>query len=220
MTVDKLPRRKSTPMLTNIFDSYKSATFVSINMGITLPFYRDWQVGELIHYNTKEVKNIAQNEGKKFESDVKASIPNTCWFYRLRDNASSFAGGQNTRFTSSNICDCLIFDDNTKTLFLVECKSTKGTSIPLTMIRDNQIRGLKEASEHRLVAGMLINFRNENNDTFFLLIDEYLDMMESLNKKSFNIKDLESIGATRVECEKKRTRYKYNIAKMISELHL
>lgn len=166
------------------------------------------------------MKIIATNEGKKFENDWKASIPDNCWIYRLRDNASSFAGGENTRFTSSNICDYIMLDDRTRTMFLVECKSTKGTSIPLTMLRQNQIDGLKDASKHNLVAGMLINFRNDKNDTFFLLIDEYLDMMDSLNKKSFNIKDLENIGATRIESEKKRTRYRYNVEKMIKELHL
>lgn len=88
------------------------------------------------------------------------------------------------------------------------------------MLRDNQIKGLQEASKHNLVAGMLINFRNENNDTFFITIDEFTDMMRSINKKSFNIKDLESIGATHVESMKKRTRYTYNLKKMIEELHL
>ena len=34
------------------------------------------------------------------------------------------------------------------------------------------------------------------------------------------IKDLESIGATRVESTKKRTRYIYNIEKLVGELHL
>lgn len=138
----------------------------------------------------------------------------------MRDNASSFANGTNTRFTSSNICDYILLDDTTKTLFLLECKSTKGTSIPLTMIRENQIEGLINANKHNLVAGLFINFRNERNDTFFILIDKYLNMMELLNKKSFNIHDLEEIGATRIESEKKRTRYRYNINKMIKELHL
>ena len=108
----------------------------------------------------------------------------------------------------------------TRTLYLIECKSTKGTSVPLSMIRNNQIEGLQEASKHNLVAGILVNFRNENNDTFFILIDEFIDMMNSINKKSFNIKDLESIGATRVESTKKRTRYIYNIEKLVGELHL
>lgn len=166
------------------------------------------------------MKNIVQNEGKKFENDIKSSIPNTCWIYRLRDNASSFAGGENTRFTSSNICDYILLDDKTRTLVLIECKSTKNTSVTITMLRDSQIKGLQEASKHNLVAGLLINFRNKNNDTFFLLIDEYLDMMESINKKSFNIKDLENIGAIRVENTKKRTRYSYNIQKLLEEIHL
>lgn len=113
-----------------------------------------------------------------------------------------------------------MFDDKTRTLFLIECKSTQGTSIPLTMVRDNQIKGLKEASEHDLVAGFLINFRNKENDTFFVLINEFLDMIDSLNKKSFNIKDLKNIGALKIESNKKRTRYTYNIQKMINELHL
>lgn len=168
----------------------------------------------------KGCDNIAKNKGKKFEDDIKSSVPNNCWIYRLRDNASSFANGSNTRFTSSNICDYILLDDVTKTLFLIECKSTKGTSIPLTMIRDNQIEGLKDASRHQLVSGLLVNFRNEKNDTFFILIDKYLDMMKSLNKKSFNIHDLENIGATRIESDKKRTRYRYNISKMIKELHI
>jgi recombination protein U len=168
----------------------------------------------------KGCENIAKNEGKKFEDDIKSSVPDNCWIYRLRDNASSFANGTNTRFTSSNICDYILLDDTTKTLFLVECKTTNGTSIPLTMIRDNQIKGLKKASKHHLVAGLLVNFRNERNDTFFISINKYLDMMKLLNKKSFNIYDLEKINATRIESEKKRTRYRYNINKMINELHL
>ena len=163
---------------------------------------------------------IAQSDGKKFENDFKASVPDTCWIYRLRDNASSFSGGNNTRFASSNICDYILFDDMTRTLYLIECKSTKGTSVPLSMIRSNQIEGLQEASKHNLVAGLIINFRNEYNDTFFITIDEFVDMTSSLNKKSFNIKDLESIGATRVESTKKRTRYTYNIENLVKEIHL
>lgn len=164
--------------------------------------------------------NISQNEGKKFEADLKSSVPDTCWLYRLRDNASSFANGTNTRFTSSNICDFILFDDLSKTLFLLECKSTKGTSVSLSIIRDNQIKGLKEAGKHKLVSGFLINFRNEGNDTYFISIDNFLDMIDNLKKKSFNIKDLENFGATKIKSTKKRTRYTYNIQKMINELHI
>lgn len=168
----------------------------------------------------KDVRIISQNEGKKFESDLKLSVPNTCWLYRLRDNASSFANGTNTRFTSSNICDFILFDDMSKTLFLLECKSTKRTSVSLSMIRDNQIKGLKEAGKHKLVSGFLINFRNEKNDTYFISIDNFSVMIDNVGKKSFNIKDLENFGAFKIESTKKRTRYTYNIQKMINELHI
>lgn len=113
-----------------------------------------------------------------------------------------------------------MFDDDTKTLFLIECKSTKGTSIPLTMVRDNQIKGLQEASKHKLVAGFLINFRNDNNDTFFIDIEKFTNMIETIDKKSFNIKDLISNNATRIQCEKKRTRYKYDIQGMVNDLYI
>ena len=147
-------------------------------------------------------------------------MPCTCWIYRLRDNASSFANGTNTRFTSSNICDYFLLDDISKELFLIECKSTKGISIPLTMVRDNQIQGLLDASKHALVAGFLVNFRNTTNDTFFISINNFIRMAENLNKKSFNIKDLSKYDALRIQSTKKRTRYTYDIQKMIQDLKI
>ena len=120
------------------------------------------------------MKIIAQNEGKIFENAIKSSVPNTCWIYRLRDNASSFAGGNNTRFASTNICDYIAFDDISRTLFLWELKSTKSTSMSINMIRQTQIDGLLEASKHNLVAGLILNYRNENNDTFFIAIEKSL----------------------------------------------
>lgn len=137
----------------------------------------------------------------------------------MRDNASSFANGDKTRFTSSNICDFVLFDDNSKNLFLIECKSTKSTSIPLTMLRENQIKGLLDANKHNLIAGLLLNFRNEKNDTFFISIDKFIEMINKLDKKSLNVKDLEVNNAIKIECQKKRTRYKYNICKLIGDLY-
>lgn len=166
------------------------------------------------------MKFIVQNEGKVFENAIKSSMPSTCWIYRLRDNASSFAGGKNTRFASSNICDYIAFDDISRTLFLWELKSTKGTSISLNMIRQNQIDGLLEASKHNLVAGLIVNYRNNNNDTFFILIDDYIDMINSINKKSFNVRDVEKYGGIRIESTKKRTRFSYNMEKLIKETRL
>ena len=164
--------------------------------------------------------NIAKNQGKLFEQDFQKSTPSTCWIYRLRDNASSFANGNATRFTSSNICDYLLFDDISKTLFLIECKSTQGTSVPLSIVRDNQIKGLLDTSKHNLIAGFLINFRNKDNNTYFISINNYIKMINNINKKSFNIRDLTVNGAIEINSTKKRTRYTYDIKKMIDETKL
>ncbi len=88
----------------------------------------------------------------------------------------------------------------------------------MSIIRDNQIHGLLEASKHVLIAGFLINFRNANNDTFFINIIDFIKMRECVNKKSFNTKDLIDYNAIKVYNTKKRTRYAYNIDKMISEI--
>lgn len=136
------------------------------------------------------------------------------------DNAASFGNGNNTRFASSNICDYLLFDDDSRTLYLLELKSTQSTSLPLSMIRDNQIKSLQEASEHNLVAGFICNFRNENNDTFFIEICDFVKMMENIDKKSFNINDLKNNNAIQINSRKKRTRYTYDIQKFVNESHL
>ena len=162
--------------------------------------------------------NIAKNQGKLFEQDFQKSIPPTCWIYRLRDNASSFANGSATRFTSINICDYILFDDISKTLFLIECKSTQGTAVPLSMVRDTQIKGLVDASKHNLIAGILINFRNDTNNTYFISIDNYVKMVNDINKKSFNIKDLLANNAIEIYSSKKRTRYTYDIQEMINKM--
>ncbi len=88
------------------------------------------------------------------------------------------------------------------------------------MIRQTQIDGLLEASRHNLVAGFIFNYRNNRNDTFFMLIDDFVDMMNEINKKSFNVKDLENHNAVRIECTQKRTRYTYNMQHLIEEIHL
>ena len=75
----------------------------------------------------KEVILIAINAGKQFETDWKNSVNKLpdVWYYRLKDNAASFASGENTRFASHNMCDCLVLDDKSKTLYCLEQKLTK-----------------------------------------------------------------------------------------------
>lgn len=138
----------------------------------------------------------------------------------MRDNAASFGESLNTRFASSNICDYIMLHNKTRTLYLLEMKSTKSSSIPYSMIRENQIKELTESSKYNLVAGFIFNYREKENATYFMFIDDFNNMTSQISKKSFNINDLEKYGAVKIDCDKKRTRYRYNILKFISEIHL
>ena len=170
-----------------------------------------------------------KNEGKKFEEDFKKSVPNDhCWLYRLRDNAASFSGGTNVRFASSNICDYILFDDTTSTLLLLELKSTKGKSLTYWrkdfdgksfMIKKNQILGLTEANKHNLIAGLVINFREYDNRTFFIDIDEFNKLTKDLNKKSINIDDIEKCKHIEISNVQKKIRYLYDIEEFLEEIN-
>lgn len=92
--------------------------------------------------------------------------------------------------------------------------------MPYTMLKDNQIKGLTDANKHTLVPCFVFNFRNENNDTYFMLIDNFNKMQSELNKKSFNCKDLEKYEAIYINSDKKRTRYSYNTEELIELTHL
>ena len=164
---------------------------------------------------------IAANAGKQFESDWKNSVDKIkyLWYYRLKDNAASFANGENTRFASHNMCDCIVFDDNSKTLYCLEQKSTKGTSIPFQMIRKNQIEELTKAGGHSIVAGFLFNYRTENNDTYFMDINEFNKMISEIEKKSFNQKDLRRYNVIRINSTKKKVHYSYDIEKFLSDVN-
>ena len=135
------------------------------------------------------------------------------WIYRLRDNAASFGNGSNTRFTSHNMCDYIMWDDNSRTFYCLELKSTKSTSLPLSCIRDNQIKELTDASKHNLVAGFIVNFRNKNNDTYFIEICDF-------KKKSFNVKDLEEYNAIYIESKLKKVNYSYDVQNFVENTHL
>ena len=153
------------------------------------------------------------------EQNWKSSVEelDNLWIYRLKDNAASFGGGSNTRFASHNMCDCLVLDDKSKTLYCLEQKSTKGTSIPLSMIRKNQIDELTDASEHNLIAGFLFNFRTKNNDTYFMRIQEFNKMISEIGKKSFNQKDLSKYNTVRVQSRIKKVNYSYDVKQFIKD---
>ena len=113
-----------------------------------------------------------------------------------------------------------MFHNETRTLYLFELKSTQGSSISYTMLRDNQIEELTKASTYDLVAGFVFNFRKYNNTTYFMPIDEFNEMVKENKKKSFNISDIKKYNVMQINSAKKITRYKYDINEFVKNSHL
>lgn len=159
-------------------------------------------------------------------------MPDYVLVKRLNDNASAWSGGNNTRFTSNNECDYILFDDHTRTFYGLELKTTQ-SSITFWredfedknkkqsfQIRKCQILGLQKWSKYLGVFGFIFNFRNHNNRTFFVMIDEFLDYTSTLSKKSINIDDVLNMNPIEIENNLIRTNYKYNMKKFLKETRL
>lgn len=166
-----------------------------------------------------------KNDGKRFEEDWSSSLPSYCYVYRLKDTAQSYNNSKKTKFTWENPCDFFAFDSSSHLFYAIECKSTKYKSMSIQldendkskkMIKFHQIKSLREISEYDgAIAGFMLNFRNESNDIqrlYFISIKNFDNMMSQLNKVSFNELDLLTIGkAIKIQGEKKRTRWKWNL---------
>lgn len=173
-----------------------------------------------------------RNDGKIFEDSFIKSVPSYCWHKRLNDNASSWSGGVNTRFTSTNECDFLLFDCKTRTLSALELKTTKGS---LTywrkdfeedgkkntyQIKKNQILGLQKWDSFFINCGFIFNFREKDNRTFFVYIDEFLKYTSTLSKKSINIEDVLKMNPIEIESKLLKVNYRYNLEKFLTETKL
>ena len=164
-----------------------------------------------------------KNAGKIFESDIKNSIPDYVLLIRLNDSPQAFEQNSMTRFTPKNPFDYVCFDTNSKTLFCLELKSTsnkymsfediKSNEKQNKMIHKHQIEGLLKCSSYQgVVSGFLFNFRlQENEITYFMEINKFQKMCDSIDKKSFNIIDVVMYGATKINGQKKRTRWRWDL---------
>lgn len=154
--------------------------------------------------------------GKKFERNFKKSVPSEVFFYRFKDSASAYYGGnENLRFSNKNICDCMLFD-GTK-LYLLELKSTKGKSLPFGNIRENQLKELSLATYYQnIVSGLVIEF-SDLDRCFFMNISDITDFMRIGSRKSIPI-DYCADKGIEIEIKKKRVNNSFNIKKLLEEI--
>lgn len=172
------------------------------------------------------------NVGKDFEQQIKKSFPDYCLVQRLNDPPQSFTQRSDTRFSIKNPCDYLVFDSSKHILYCLELKTTKYKSMSFEdihsdegqnkLIHKHQIIGLSNFSEYDyVIAGFLFNFRDEKNNverTYFQNIKDFNTMCSNIDKKSFNEMDIILNNAVKLNGEKKRVKYVWDIDKLFQSL--
>lgn len=174
--------------------------------------------------NTISKKNI----GKILEQNWKASCPDYLFVYRPPDAAQSFDMSSKLRFSQHSLCDYIMFDGNRNTLWTLELKSVAGMSISFErnktdkgVIHYYQIESLKKTSMHKnLCSGFILDFRGSDN-TYFLPISQWDKLTNSIDKKSFNEKDLLNYTNSILVYKKKlKVNYRYDIERFLNETRL
>ena len=173
-----------------------------------------------------------RNVGKLYEKEIADSIPDYCMKHRLRDSAQSFTTHSDTRFSWNNECDFFVFDTKARLLYAIECKTTKYKSMnweseqeyeqnkslkktTTKLIKYHQIKSLNDFDRfNNLIPCFILNFRNEDTKdqrTYFIHIKDFMKMIKSLNKKSFDEMDLILNGAIKIHGLRRRIRYAWDI---------
>lgn len=133
--------------------------------------------------------------GKKFETQFRkdwlASFPNT-FVYRLPDQQSMYKGG------SRNPCDFICY--NNKKLYLLECKSHKGNTIPFVNLRQHDILKTYESCA---VTGYICWFYD--HDKVIFIPTQTISKMMKEGLKSINIKNMSDYEHVDIPSIKKKT---------------
>lgn len=168
--------------------------------------------------------NIGKSVGKVFEENWKKSVPENIWIYRPPDAAQSFNQSSNLRFSQKSPCDYMMFDGYH--FFCLELKSVAGKSISFErtkkdkgVIHYHQIEYLKSCLNYKnIISGLIIDFRGTGN-TWFIHINRWDALINSITKKSFNESDLLSYSHPLLISKKKlKVNYKYDVDKFVQEM--
>jgi recombination protein U len=160
---------------------------------------------------TVDEKPRRHNDGKKFEEDFRRSTPPEVFVHRVKDAGSQ---GQHL-FGVRNICDFIYYRQ--PWLYLLEMKSHKGKSIPFGKVTPDQLAGLTEHGERSgVVAGFLFNYR-DLEETYFVPAGWVQQYVAAGLRQSFPVEWVREFGK-RVDQQLVRTRYRYDVDKLLREV--
>ena len=169
---------------------------------------------------------MAKNEGKNFESIIKSNVPPYLKLIRIPDPPQSFTQRSDTSFSRKNPYDFEAFDSIHRISYSLELKTTSQKYLSYhtcerdekegksAMISWHQIEGLTKASEYdNCIAGFFLNFRLDNGDQllYFMNIKDFNKYRKDTNKKSINILDISLNGGIKINGEKLRKNYRWNL---------
>lgn len=176
----------------------------------------------------KKTKRI--NHGGRFQEDIQNSAANqNVWFMRIKDVNIPFKYRAFIK-VPRNEYDSLLFYNNH--LICVELKSTQAKSVSFAeeIIRPHQIENLHKASQYDgVIAGFLMNFREYDNQTFFIPIDRFIKFKNiaenqldhtyksKVNKASISLDICKEIGFE-IFNKKLQVRYRYYITDLLEQL--
>ena len=152
------------------------------------------------------------NEGKRFENNFRKSVPEDVYYLRLIDPAIGFdVKNSKQRFAPKNPFDFILY--KAPEMYCLELKSTKSKSFSFTgaspSIKSHQIEELTKASRF-CNAGFIFNFRSLD-ETYYVPIEAFNDLIKDINKKSINAKDIKKIGIL-IPTTKLRVNSRYDLS--------
>ena len=136
------------------------------------------------------------NYGKQFETkfrqDWQRCFPNS-FLLRLNDQVSGY------KFTSANICDFIAYTEGK--LYLLECKSHSGASLPFSVI--SQYDKLKSYVGFEGIRSGVIVWLYEKDKCFYVPIKTVTKLMKD-NQKSVGVRNLGKADIIEIPSVKKR----------------
>lgn len=169
---------------------------------------------------------MSKNVGKNFESIIKSNAPDYFKVTRIPDPPQSFTKRSDTKFSKKNPYDFDAFDSIHRINYCLELKTTSNKYLTyhtceqdekdkkIANIQWHQIDGLTKASEYdNVIAGFMFNFRLDNGEQllYFLNIKDFNKFRKNTNKKSLNIIDISLNGGIKINGEKKRVNYSWDL---------
>jgi len=140
---------------------------------------------------------MANNKGKQFEEQFKENwkrcYPET-WLFRLKDQMNGY------KETSQNPCDFLAFTAENK-LFMIECKSHEGASIPFSAIPQYE-RLLEYKDFVNVYPGILVWFVDK--DVMYWVPITVAEKLYNSGEKSIGLRHVDKYNLIKIPTQKKR----------------